>query len=74
MNAKQQRGNRSVVNHGARLGRKEGFWPFDDFPIDPEDPNPGGPKSSASDPTGDDSGYPSIKNYPSSTRGPVEKR
>ncbi|HMG72140.1 MAG TPA: clostripain-related cysteine peptidase [Pyrinomonadaceae bacterium] len=66
MSANRQRGNRSAFNRGAQLTRKDGFWPFD--PGDPMGPEKGGPE----DPTGDDSGYASIKNYPSVSRGPVE--
>jgi hypothetical protein len=68
MSAKQQKGKGSVVNHGAQLSRKEGFWPFDLW--DPESPSP---EDKPTGSVGDDSGYASIKNYPSVTSGPVGK-
>jgi hypothetical protein len=60
MSAKDQRRNRSVVD---RDHQADGRWPW-----------PFGPgKTDPSDPTGDDSGYASIKNYPPLACGPVEK-
>jgi hypothetical protein len=67
MRAKRQKGNSSVIEHDRPLSREEGFWPFDDW-----DPDSDG-KHGSTDPLGDDSDPSSIKNYPPSTRGPVEK-
>jgi hypothetical protein len=65
MSAKEQMSNSIVINCREPLSREEGFWPFDDW--DPDDgDSKGGPGSGL----GDDSRH-SIKNYPSSSRGPV---
>jgi hypothetical protein len=58
MRVKQQKGNSNVP-----LSTEEEFWPFDGWD------GPG--KETAS--LGDESGYSSIKNYPSFTGKPVEE-
>ena len=71
MSAKQQRKKSTVLNRGAQPSREERFWPFDPWdPWDPSDPGKSDPTSGL----GSDSGYFSIKNYPSFTRGPVTKK
>jgi hypothetical protein len=65
MRARQQKGNSSAINNSTPPGREERFWPFDEWDPNDDDGKPGSGSS-----MGDGSGPSSLKNYPSSSRGP----